>query len=60
MLTLITTITVALITAVIGPIVVNWVRIKLEKKDDIIEEPKQKPKNKKMPQKKRFVIVEEN
>ena len=35
MLTVITTITVALITAVIGPIVVSWVRIKLEKKDDI-------------------------
>lgn len=29
-----TTIIVALITAVIGPIVVNWVKLKMEKKDD--------------------------
>ena len=28
-----TTITVALITAVIGPVVVNWVKLKMEKKD---------------------------
>ena len=32
-LTVITTITVALITAVIGPVVVNWVKLKMEKKD---------------------------
>ena len=32
MLTLITTVTVALITAVIGPIAVNWVKLKMEKK----------------------------
>jgi hypothetical protein len=32
-LTFITTITVALITAVIGPVVVNWVKLKMEKKD---------------------------
>ena len=29
-----TTIIVALITAVIGPIIVNWVKLKMEKKDD--------------------------
>ena len=33
LLTVFTTITVALITAVIGPILVNWVRLKMEKKD---------------------------
>jgi GAF domain-containing protein len=32
-LTVITTITVALITAVIGPVVVNWIKLKMEKKD---------------------------
>jgi hypothetical protein len=32
MLTLITTVTVALITAVIGPIAVSWVKLKMEKK----------------------------
>ena len=32
-LTVITTITVALITAVIGPVVVNWLKLKMEKKD---------------------------
>ena len=32
-LAVITTIIVALITAVVGPIVVNWVKIKMEKKD---------------------------
>ena len=32
-LTVITTITVALITAVIGPVIVNWVKLKMEKKD---------------------------
>ena len=32
-LTIITTITVALITAVIGPVVVNWIKLKMEKKD---------------------------
>jgi hypothetical protein len=32
-LTVITTITVALITAVVGPIMVNWVKLKMEKKD---------------------------
>ena len=31
---MIETIIVALITAVIGPIVVNWVKLKMEKKDD--------------------------
>jgi len=34
MTTLITTILVALITAVIGPIVVNWTRLKMEKKSN--------------------------
>ena len=29
-----TTIAVALITAVVGPIIVNWVKLKMEKKDD--------------------------
>ena len=29
-----TTIMVALITAIIGPIIVNWVKLKMEKKDD--------------------------
>lgn len=33
LLTVSTTITVALITAVIGPVVVNWVKLKMEKKD---------------------------
>ena len=32
MITLITTVTVALITAVIGPIAVSWVKLKMEKK----------------------------
>ena len=32
-LTVFTTITVALITAVVGPIMVNWVKLKMEKKD---------------------------
>jgi hypothetical protein len=32
-LTFITTITVALITAVIGPVVVNWIKLRMEKKD---------------------------
>jgi GAF domain-containing protein len=32
-LTVFTTITVALITAVIGPVVVNWIKLKMEKKD---------------------------
>jgi hypothetical protein len=32
-LAVITTIIVALITAVVGPIIVNWVKIKMEKKD---------------------------
>jgi GAF domain-containing protein len=34
MMTVITTILVALITAIIGPIVVNWARLKMEKKAD--------------------------
>ena len=34
-LTTITTILVALITAVLGPIIVNWVKIKMEKKDKV-------------------------
>ena len=29
-----TTIIVALITAVVGPIVVNWVKLKMEKKEE--------------------------
>lgn len=33
LLTVSTTITVALITAVVGPIAVNWVKLKMEKKD---------------------------
>ena len=32
-LTVFTTISVALITAVIGPVIVNWVKLKMEKKD---------------------------
>jgi hypothetical protein len=32
-LTVITTVGVALITAVVGPIIVNWVKLKMEKKD---------------------------
>lgn len=32
-LTVITTITVALITAVVGPVIVNWVKLKMERKD---------------------------
>ena len=32
-LAVITTIGVALITAVVGPIIVNWVKLKMEKKD---------------------------
>ena len=35
-LTVFTTITVALITAVVGPIMVNWVKLKMEKKDPSI------------------------
>ncbi len=31
-ITMLTTVTVALITAVIGPIIVNWVKLKMEKK----------------------------
>jgi hypothetical protein len=31
MITVITTVTVALITAIIGPIIVNWVKLKMEK-----------------------------
>ena len=34
MMTVVTTIMVALITAIIGPIVVNWARLKMEKKDN--------------------------
>jgi hypothetical protein len=33
MITTITTVLVALITAVLGPIIVNWARLKMEKKD---------------------------
>ena len=33
-MTVVTTIMVALITAIIGPIVVNWARLKMEKKDN--------------------------
>jgi len=33
MFTMFTTIIVALITAVVGPIIVNWVKLKMEKKD---------------------------
>ena len=32
MITVITTVMVALITAIIGPIIVNWARLKMEKK----------------------------
>ena len=34
MITVVTTIVVALITAIIGPIIVNWARLKMEKKAD--------------------------
>jgi GAF domain-containing protein len=34
MMTVVTTIMVALITAIIGPIIVNWTRLKMEKKDN--------------------------
>ena len=34
MITVVTTIMVALITAIIGPIIVNWARLKMEKKSD--------------------------
>jgi GAF domain-containing protein len=34
MITVVTTILVALITAIIGPIIVNWARLKMEKKAD--------------------------
>jgi GAF domain-containing protein len=34
MITVVTTIMVALITAIIGPIIVNWARLKMEKKAD--------------------------
>jgi len=34
MITVITTVIVALITAIIGPIIVNWARLKMEKKSD--------------------------
>ncbi len=34
MMTVVTTILVALITAIIGPIIVNWTRLKMEKKAD--------------------------
>jgi len=33
MITMITTIMVALITAILGPIIVNWVKLKMEKQD---------------------------
>jgi hypothetical protein len=35
MMTTITTVLVALITAVLGPIIVNWARLKMEKKDKV-------------------------
>jgi hypothetical protein len=35
MMMVITTVLVALITAIIGPIVVNWARLKMEKKDKV-------------------------
>jgi len=35
MMMVITTVLVALITAIIGPIVVNWTRLKMEKKDKV-------------------------
>ena len=35
MMTVVTTVLVALITAIIGPIVVNWARLKMEKKDKV-------------------------
>jgi GAF domain-containing protein len=34
MITVVTTVLVALITAIIGPIIVNWARLKMEKKAD--------------------------
>jgi GAF domain-containing protein len=34
MMTVVTTVLVALITAIIGPIIVNWARLKMEKKAD--------------------------
>lgn len=34
MMTVVTTVMVALITAIIGPIIVNWTRLKMEKKSD--------------------------
>jgi GAF domain-containing protein len=34
MITVVTTVMVALITAIIGPIIVNWARLKMEKKSD--------------------------
>jgi GAF domain-containing protein len=34
MITVVTTVMVALITAIIGPIIVNWARLKMEKKAD--------------------------
>jgi GAF domain-containing protein len=34
MITVVTTVLVALITAIIGPIIVNWARLKMEKKSD--------------------------
>jgi GAF domain-containing protein len=34
MMTVVTTVMVALITAIIGPIIVNWARLKMEKKSD--------------------------
>jgi GAF domain-containing protein len=34
MITVVTTVMVALITAIIGPIIVNWARLKMEKKDN--------------------------
>jgi GAF domain-containing protein len=34
MMTVVTTVMVALITAIIGPIIVNWARLKMEKKAD--------------------------